>query len=67
MIPLVIIYILFHFSRSELEDYAEQQEMMTQIKREKMQKQRLDEFTKKNHFLVSTEVIPGVYNNPYKP
>ncbi|KAK2159398.1 hypothetical protein LSH36_154g12007 [Paralvinella palmiformis] len=53
--------------RSELEDYAEQQEMMTQIKREKMQKQRLDEFTKKNHFLVSTEVIPGVYNNPYKP
>lgn len=53
--------------RSELEDYAEQQEMMQQIKRDKEGKAKLDEYAQKNHFLLSTAVMPGVFNSPFKP
>jgi len=53
--------------RADLEEYAENQEMLEHIKREKVEKLELDEFVKKNHFLVSTFVKPGVFNNPFLP
>merc|ERR1712226_1444886 len=53
--------------RNELEEYAENQEQMAQWKREAEEKKELDEQARKNHYLLSTEVLPGIYNSPYKP
>ncbi|ELU08860.1 hypothetical protein CAPTEDRAFT_159316 [Capitella teleta] len=52
---------------NELEEYAEQQEQMTEIKKDIDQKKKLDTFSRKNHYLLSTVVQPGVFNSPYKP
>lgn len=53
--------------RSELEGYVEQQEMMDQIKKEKIDKQKQDEWAQRHHYLLSTEVLPSVYNSPFQP
>ncbi|CAH1792563.1 unnamed protein product, partial [Owenia fusiformis] len=53
--------------RNELEEYAEQQEMIEQRKREMAEKKLKDDHAAKTHYLVSTEVIPGIYNSPFLP
>jgi len=53
--------------RSELSDYAEQQAQQRQWQHEQDQRRRLNEFTSKYHYLVSTQVMPGVFNSPFKP
>ena len=54
------------YQRNELEEYAEQQEQMAEMKKEREEKMKLDELARKNHHLLSTEVMPGVYNSPFK-
>ncbi|KAK3092742.1 hypothetical protein FSP39_006778 [Pinctada imbricata] len=53
--------------RSELEEYAEQQEQERRRKQEKEEKARREHLAKKNHYLISTEVIPGIFNSPFLP
>lgn len=53
--------------RNELEEFAEQQEQMAQWKQEADEKKQLDEYARKNHHLLSTEVLPGIYNSPFQP
>jgi len=53
--------------RSELSDYADQQRQQRLHQHELMQRQKLNEFTSKYHYLVSTQVMPGIYNSPFKP
>ncbi|XP_061174241.1 spermatogenesis-associated protein 17-like [Saccostrea echinata] len=53
--------------RSELEEYSEMQEQERRRKAEKEQKERREQLARKNHYLISTEVIPGVFNSPFLP
>ena len=63
----MLIAILIQLIRNELAEYAEHQDMMRQIARETQDKKMLDEWAVKNHHLLSTTVIPGIYNSPYQP
>ncbi|XP_041353218.1 spermatogenesis-associated protein 17-like [Gigantopelta aegis] len=53
--------------RTELTEFAEQQaQIRERIAEQALRKQQeLSAF--KTHYLVSTEVIPGIYNSPYQP
>ena len=53
--------------RNELEDYAEQLEQQNQWKSEAEEKKKLELFASKHHYLLSTEVKPGIYNSPFQP
>lgn len=53
--------------RTELEDHVEHLETMKMIEREREEKKKQDNWAKKNHFLVSTQVMPGIYNSPFLP
>jgi len=44
---------------------VEQQALEQTWKEEETEKQRVEEFARRNHFLISTAVIPGVYNSPF--
>ena len=41
--------------------------MLRQIKREEADKRRLDAWAAKHHHMLSTHVLPGIYNSPYLP
>merc|ERR1711976_400374 len=53
--------------RNELQEFAEQQEMKLLKERQEMDKRRMEHFARKNHHLVSTYVMPGIYNSPFNP
>lgn len=53
--------------RSELEDYCEQQENLRRRQREHEDRKKKEYLARKNHHLISTEVIPGIYNSPFNP
>jgi len=53
--------------RSELAEYAEQQEASRKREEEKKELERQKKEARKHHHLVSTEVIPGIYNSPFLP
>lgn len=53
--------------RSELEDYAEQQANMRRRQIEHEERKKNEFLARKNHHLISTEVIPGIYNSPFNP
>ncbi|ESO86817.1 hypothetical protein LOTGIDRAFT_194691 [Lottia gigantea] len=53
--------------RSELEEYAEQQSQIRQKQADEEERQARVYEARKNHYLISTEVIPGVYNSPFLP
>jgi len=53
--------------RNELAEYAEQKEEEQVWKAEEIARRRLEAYAKKHHHLVSTEVIPGIYNSPFNP
>ncbi|XP_075243030.1 spermatogenesis-associated protein 17-like [Convolutriloba macropyga] len=52
--------------REQLEEYNQQakQEMMRNM--QEMRAKKIEEEARKNHFLLSTAQIPGVYNSPYR-
>lgn len=52
--------------RTELEELVERRELQEEIQRDREAKTKLDTFVKEHHYLISTDVIPGVYNSPFK-
>ena len=59
--------LIFFSLRNELAEYAEQKEEEQIWKQEALARKKLEEYAKKHHHLVSTEVIPGIYNSPFNP
>ena len=55
------------FNRQELADHADQLEQQKLWQEEAKEKKKLDLEARKNHYLLSTEVIPGIYNSPFQP
>ena len=53
--------------RSELAEYAEQQEQSQRRHQEAEDRKRNEQMARKYHHLISTEVIPGVFNSPFLP
>jgi len=53
--------------RSELAEYSEQQEAARKREEEKQEIHRRKMEARKQHHLVSTEVMPGIYNSPFLP
>ena len=53
--------------RGELTEFAEQQEAARKREEEKNDKKRQEYEARKRHHLVSTEVMPGIYNSPFLP
>ncbi|XP_041469362.1 spermatogenesis-associated protein 17-like [Lytechinus variegatus] len=53
--------------RKELEEYKMQQDEEKAQKLQSEIKEKVFEEARKNHYLLSTEVVPGVYNSPFKP
>ncbi|XP_013414283.1 spermatogenesis-associated protein 17 [Lingula anatina] len=53
--------------RQELSEYAEQQAIERMKHSEEEVRRRLQEWASKNHYLRSTEVMPGIYNSPFYP
>ncbi len=45
---------------------ADHNEIQTEMKRNREAKAKLGTFAKKHHYLISTDVIPGVFNSPFK-
>ena len=57
----------FYFLRSELADFEEQQEQKLMMIAEEKERKRLEQWARKHHHLISTEVQPGIYNSPFQP
>ncbi|XP_035828786.1 spermatogenesis-associated protein 17 [Aplysia californica] len=53
--------------RSELSEYAEQQEATRKREEEKKEMEHRKMEARRHHYLVSTEVMPGIYNSPFLP
>lgn len=53
--------------RQELAEYAENQEVARKRAEEKKEKERKEHEARKNHYLLSTTVMPGIYNSPFLP
>ncbi|XP_060564371.1 spermatogenesis-associated protein 17-like isoform X1 [Ruditapes philippinarum] len=53
--------------RNELEEYSEQQEQNRRRQNEAKEKLTQERLARKYHYLISTHVIPGVFNSPYQP
>lgn len=54
-------------TRNELREYKDYMEKNKEEKKNMLKYKRLEEEAKRNHYLISTRQIPGVYNSPYKP
>ncbi|XP_076463447.1 spermatogenesis-associated protein 17-like [Babylonia areolata] len=53
--------------RSELAEFAEQQDVVQKRIEEHRERLKLEREARKKHHLISTEVIPGIYNSPFLP
>ncbi|XP_072171898.1 spermatogenesis-associated protein 17-like [Diadema setosum] len=53
--------------RRELEEYKEQQDAESAQRLQAEAKEKVIEEARQNHYLLSTEVLPGIYNSPFKP
>jgi len=53
--------------RSELAEYSEQQDAARKREEEKQEMHRRKMEARRQHYLVSTEVQPGIYNSPFLP
>lgn len=53
--------------RSELEEYAEQTAIIRKRIAEQREKLRIEHEARKNHYLLSTHQLPGIYNSPFMP
>lgn len=52
---------------NELKEYKEYMDRQAEEKKNYEKYQRLEEKAKREHYLISTRQISGVYNSPYKP
>ncbi len=60
--------ILFSLNnRKELREYKDYMDRQAEEKANFEKYRKLEEEAKRNHFLISTKQIPGVYNSPYQP
>lgn len=50
-----------------MREYKDYMEKKKEEERHMLKYQRLEEEAKRNHYLISTKQIPGVFNSPYKP
>ena len=57
----------FFPNRNELKDYKEFMERQQEDRKNIEKYRRLEEEAKRNHYLISTKTISGVYNSPFKP
>ncbi|XP_071079751.1 spermatogenesis-associated protein 17-like [Haliotis cracherodii] len=53
--------------RTELADFTERQAQIRRKMEEHEEHRRQARAARKNHYLLSTEVIPGIYNSPFQP
>jgi len=53
--------------RNELDEYAEQQEQNRRRQTDAKEKVIQEKLARKYHYLISTHVIPGVFNSPFYP
>jgi len=53
--------------RNELDEYAEQQEQNRRRQTEAKERAIQEKLARKYHYLISTHVIPGVFNSPFLP
>jgi hypothetical protein len=51
--------------RQELQQFREEQEEIELQNKELAEHDKLEMWAKKNHHLLSTQVLPGVYNSPF--
>ena len=74
-IPKLNLVLIFHFFialeynnpfRQELKEFEEQEKQNRMMHQEDVLRKRLEEYARRNHYLVSTEVIPGIYNSPFR-
>ncbi len=52
---------------NELKEYKDYMDRQAEEKRNIEKYQKLEEKAKREHYLISTKQISGVYNSPYKP
>jgi hypothetical protein len=50
----------------ELADYRRQRDEEEKRKQEDLHEKKLEEFARQHHYLVSTVVLPGVFNSPFQ-
>ena len=55
------------YDSNELKEYKEYMDRQAEEKKNYEKYQRLEEKAKREHYLISTRQISGVYNSPYKP
>lgn len=68
MVLFVELTFNVYFScRNELEEYAEQQEQNRRRETEAKDKAARERLARKYHYLISTHVMPGVFNSPFQP
>jgi hypothetical protein len=51
----------------ELKEYKDYIDRNTEEKKLADKYKQLQEEAKRNHYLISTKVIPGIYNSPFYP
>ncbi len=57
---------LYLNKRNELKEYKEYMDRQREEKLYVEKYNKLEKEAKRNHYLLSTKQIPGVYNSPYK-
>lgn len=55
----------FYFTRTQLRDYREYLDKKHMEQQRQANITKLEEEAKKTHYLVSTKVVPGIYNSKY--
>ncbi|XP_033110531.1 spermatogenesis-associated protein 17-like [Anneissia japonica] len=55
------------FVRQQLQEYSEQKAAEGERELQQKMKDKLEAEAQKKHYLLSTEVIPGIYNSPFQP
>lgn len=53
--------------RREIEELREQKESESRRRKEIEAERKLQEYAAKHRYLLSTQVVPGIYNSPFKP
>ncbi|XP_071963738.1 spermatogenesis-associated protein 17-like [Antedon mediterranea] len=55
------------FVRQQLQEYSELKAVEAERELQQKIKERLEAEAQKKHYLLSTEVVPGIYNSPFQP
>lgn len=60
-------FVVVGLCRKELKEYKDWIDRQMEEKESIEKFRKLEDEAKRNHFLISTKQIPGVYNSPYQP